>query len=62
MKIDINDPAILDMIVKNVNLGTEKNLRATPSFMVEDIAMQGFPGRERMLEFVEKIRAERKGG
>ena len=56
---DVNQPDIMQSLQFNVGLGFDNELRATPSFMIEGNAMQGYPGRENLISMVQQIREQR---
>ena len=58
LEADINDPQIIDILQSNVNFGSTRGLSATPSLMIGNQTMQGYPGRQRLLNMVAQLREE----
>ncbi len=55
---DFRDQQIIEKLQANVDFGVSNRLSATPSFIIGRNAMQGYPGREGLLEMVAALREE----
>jgi protein-disulfide isomerase len=51
-----NDEKITDAMKAHVRLGDKLGMQATPSFVVQDVAIIGYPGRPAMEKIVASVR------
>ena len=51
-----NDDGIIDVMKAHVRFADSLGLKATPSYLIQDIAIQGHPGRQSLKAVVDSVR------